>query len=143
MLRKVLNCWKFKLKFACFLLPLSIYLLCFTFYVPLYKLLFLIEIPTCKVKNIIVQADEFIFKNSIYEFVNTSENIALLLLFSIPYLTHFVNPLIYIAYLAVRQKGWNQFWLFILSFGLTCAMGISIQFFLPTSPPWIYLDLPS
>lgn len=64
-------------------------------------------------------------------------------MFAIPYLIHFVNPLLYILYLVYKRPGYNYFWKFVLAFGLTCSFSILIESSYPTGPPWYYLGFPN
>lgn len=65
------------------------------------------------------------------------------MVFAIPYLIHFINPILYILYLVLKRPGYHYFWKFVLSFGLTCSFSILIESSYPTGPPWYYLGFPN
>lgn len=96
----------------------------------------------CHVRNIVISIDEYFF-SWFYYIIDRSFNMFLLVMFAIPYLLHFINPVLYLTYLIYKRPGYAYFWRFVLSFGLTCSFSIILESSYPTAPPWYYLGLPN
>ena len=103
----------------------------------------------CKL-NFIVAADTFLFDRILYRLLPRAEigtkqpAFPLRILVAvvdfvagIPYLLHFTLPFVYSAWLMVKKRESITFYQFLLAFGLTCSVGVLVQYALPTPPPWM------
>jgi hypothetical protein len=134
--------FKRQCKYLYLFIPTLIYFTLLIFYPQIEETIYRRSNIHCYTKNTVIKIDEYIF-SWFYDSINYSFNNGLLVVFAIPYLIHFINPIVYLIYMAYTRPGYNYFWKFVLSFGLTCSFSIIIEASYPTGPPWYYLGLPN
>lgn len=115
---------KYELRHAYLALPFLFYIIMLNTYpFILEKLYGQKYINQCSGKNLLIKIDEFFF-SFLYQLIDDSVNVLLLIIFAIPYLLHFINPPIYLCYLLLKRPGWIYFWKFGLALGLTSSLTI-------------------
>ena len=88
--------------------------------------------------NSIVFWDDVIFGKRIYDFMNEIEHWSLDILSACMYLLHYVLPFLYLFYLCSLNELTNVT-KFILAFGVVNLFCVSVQYVMPTPPPWMLL----
>ena len=131
-----------QLRLSYLLIPTILYLLMFSLNTNIQTYIFGRTDSLCIRKNGIVNFDLFLFEK-IYEETDKSMNVIALFILGVPYLAHFIVPVIYISYIFIKRKGWKVFWTYLFSLSITSMIVVIIQNIYPTPPPWVFLNLPS